>query len=185
MFYDYERANLWISVEFLACGGIYTSPEGLISSPLHRERYPHDLTCRWIIRAGPGKKIRLTWLSFALEHGFEHCSYDYVEVFDNTTVPNSGGSLGRSYWIYSFRWNQTRDVNDWNYRYCGRNLPPIMTSMDDTMTIVFKSDNSVSAEGFSVSYATVNDSGKAISPQKHNIRPVQCSLLDTWHLSSM
>ena len=84
-------------LNFQGCGGILTSPEGSISSPTHSEMYERDTTCRWIIRADPGKVIQLRWLTFSLEDRVGACTTDYVEIFDNTTVPNAGGSLGR--WI--------------------------------------------------------------------------------------
>lgn len=119
------------------CGGILTSQRGVIASPLHPEVYPHGAICRWIVRAGPGKVVRLQWLSFALEPQPPSCRYDSVSVYDNSTVPNTGGLVGT---------------------YCGQVLPPTITTTGDTLTVIFRSDSSVAAEGFSASYVTVNTS---------------------------
>ena len=79
----------------VGCGGIFTAAQGILSSPRHPETYPHGSACRWIIRAPPGKVIRLQWLTFALET-HPNCMFDYVQVYDNTTVPKTGGLVGRS-----------------------------------------------------------------------------------------
>ena len=121
------------------CGGILTSPRGMIASPLHPEVYPHGATCRWIVRAGPGKVVRLQWMSFALEPAPPACRFDSVSVYDNSTIPNTGGLVGR---------------------YCGNSLPPSITSTGDTVTIVFKSDSSLAAEGFTLTYITLNSSSR-------------------------
>ncbi|KZS21868.1 Tolloid 2-like protein, partial [Daphnia magna] len=121
----------------VGCGGILTRPQGLIASPLHPEVYPHGTTCRWIVRAGPGKVVRLQWMSFALEPAPPSCYFDSVSVYDNSTIPNTGGLVGR---------------------YCGTALPPSITSTGDTLTIVFKSDTSLAAEGFTATYVTLNSS---------------------------
>ena len=45
--------------------------------------------CRWVIVAPPGHIIKLTWMTFNLEESHT-CSYDYLAVFDNTTIPGTG-----------------------------------------------------------------------------------------------
>lgn len=126
-------------MKLLGCGGILTEPRGIIASPLHPEVYPHGVTCRWIVRAGQGKVVRLQWLTFALEPLPPVCRFDSVSVYDNNTVSNTGALVGR---------------------YCGTALPPLVTSTGDTMTIIFKSDHSEAAEGFSATYATINSSSR-------------------------
>lgn len=123
----------------IGCGGILTRPQGVIASPLHPEVYPHGTTCRWIVRAGQGKVVRLQWMSFALEPAPPSCRFDSVSVYDNSTVPNTGGLVGR---------------------YCGTTLPPSITSTGDTLTIIFKSDASLAAEGFTATYITLNSSSR-------------------------
>jgi cubilin len=136
-----------------------TSPRGVIASPLHPEVYPHGATCRWIVRAGPGKVVRLQWLSFALEPAPPACHFDSVSVYDNSTIPNTGGLVGR---------------------YCGNTLPPSITSTGDTITIVFKSDASLAAEGFTLTYITLNSSSRNNAFDliiiTHNNKEDPCSL---------
>ena len=76
------------------CGGIIKDDHGMIRSPVDVENYPHGADCHWIIQAPAGSVIRLTWLTFALE-SHDNCRYDYVEVYDNNTIPGAGGRIGR------------------------------------------------------------------------------------------
>ena len=43
-------------------------------------------------------------------------------------------------------------------RYCGTTTPPILTSSQNSITIVFKSDESAAAEGFQISYNFIDGS---------------------------
>ena len=103
---------------------------GLIRSPAHPNLYPHGLSCRWIISARPGYAVRLSWLSFSLEAS-RNCQYDSVSVWDNSTIPGTGGLMGS---------------------YCGSVLPPDLTSSDNLVTIIFNTDHSIAGEGFTASY---------------------------------
>jgi len=77
------------------CGGILRDPHGVISSPGHPEVYPHGVTCTWIIRGEPGQVVRLNWASFSLEGRGSSCYFDYIQIWDNTTLFNNGTSMGR------------------------------------------------------------------------------------------
>ncbi|KAF7648099.1 hypothetical protein LDENG_00162070 [Lucifuga dentata] len=117
------------------CGDTLTSPSGSISSPGHPTNYPHGANCTWYISVTPGNLIRLTFDSFNLEY-HSNCNYDYVEVYDNGTV-QTGTKIGR---------------------YCGRSFPPSITSTDSLLTLLFVTDSSMSSEGFSASYVSINAS---------------------------
>ncbi|XP_017269603.1 cubilin [Kryptolebias marmoratus] len=115
------------------CGGTLTSTSGTITSPGHPSGYPHGANCTWYINVPVGNLIRLSFDSFNLEYHV-NCNYDYVEVYDNGTV-GTGNKLGR---------------------YCGRSVPPSLTSSDNQLTLLFVSDSSLSHEGFSASYISIN-----------------------------
>ncbi|KAJ8337763.1 hypothetical protein SKAU_G00367290 [Synaphobranchus kaupii] len=115
------------------CGETLNDPSGTITSPGHPTNYPHGANCTWFISVAPGNIIRLSFTSFNLEFHHE-CRYDYVEVFDNGTA-QTGTSLGR---------------------YCGRSVPPSLTSTDNLLTVLFVSDASLATEGFSANYVTMN-----------------------------
>ncbi|XP_043916230.1 cubilin-like [Protopterus annectens] len=122
-------------MENAACGESLTEPQGSFSSPGHPTSYPHGTNCTWHISVQPGFVIRLTFNSFNLEF-HTNCNFDYVEVYDNGTA-TTGSLLGR---------------------YCGRSIPPSLTSTDNMMTVLFVSDASIATEGFSASYISINAS---------------------------
>lgn len=48
--------------------------------------------CDWVIEANEGKRVRMRFLTFELEHEPD-CNYDYVEVYDG--YDDSNPLLGR------------------------------------------------------------------------------------------
>lgn len=50
-----------------------------------------------------------------------------------------------------------------SHRYCGRSVPPSLTSSERQLTLLFVSDYSLSLEGFSASYVSIN----ATTGQRH------------------
>jgi cubilin len=120
----------------IGCGGILRASHGVITSPGHPEVYPHGVTCTWVIRGEPGQVVRLNFVSFSLETT-TRCSYDYIQVWDNTTIFRNASSIGR---------------------FCGPDAPPVLTSSDNTMTLVFRSDHSVAHDGFMANYILLNTS---------------------------
>ncbi|XP_063063043.1 cubilin [Engraulis encrasicolus] len=117
------------------CGDTLTTPSGSFHSPGHPTSYPHGANCTWYISVAAGNLIRLSFSSFNLEY-HQNCNYDYVEVYDNGTA-TTGTLLGR---------------------YCGRSVPPSLTSTDNLLTLLFVSDVSQSTEGFAASYVSINAS---------------------------
>ncbi|GFG35967.1 hypothetical protein Cfor_02931, partial [Coptotermes formosanus] len=121
------------------CGGILKQQQGTIQSPNYPLYYSGDHICRWVIVGAPGTVVQLTWQSFHLEgSGYNsHCPYDTVVVFDNSSVPEYGGVMGT---------------------FCGDTLPPVLTTTDNVMTVIFTTDSSASREGFSATYTTLDSS---------------------------
>ncbi|RXG73623.1 Cubilin [Armadillidium vulgare] len=115
----------------IGCGGIHRTLSGTINSPSSPESYPGNTDCRWVIDLPPQYVIQLTWNSFSLENHFS-CRFDYVEIFDNSSVPSLGGRMGS--------------------KYCGTSILPVMTSTGNIMTIHFHSDQSINHDGFSATY---------------------------------
>uniref|UniRef100_A0A182RN21 Cubilin n=1 Tax=Anopheles funestus TaxID=62324 RepID=A0A182RN21_ANOFN len=114
----------------VSCGGVLMREDSIIRSPMIAEsgKYQHDAQCEWIIVAPPGHAIQLTWNSFELEVS-GRCVYDYVQVFDNSSIANS--LVGR---------------------YCGTEKPPAVTSTGNMVTIQFVTDSSSSKDGFSLAF---------------------------------
>ncbi|XP_053675116.1 cubilin homolog [Anopheles nili] len=114
----------------VSCGGVLMREDTIIRSPMIAEtgRYQNDAQCEWIIVAPQGHAVQLTWSSFELEVSGK-CVYDYVVVYDNSSMANS--LVGR---------------------YCGTDKPPAITSTGNIVTIRFVSDASSSKDGFSLSF---------------------------------
>ncbi|XP_053569959.1 cubilin [Bombina bombina] len=161
---DSSEANRGFLASFTSvldgCGGTHTAPEGTIRSPGYPEAYPHGIDCTWVITVQPGNFIRLSFDFFHFQH-FYTCSYDYLEIFDSDSTAAAETKVGR---------------------YCGRSIPPSITSSDNKMTLLMVTDSSVSTEGFSANYISVNastvcdaelmgDSGIFTSPNYPNSYP--------------
>ncbi|KAJ8032289.1 Deleted in malignant brain tumors 1 protein [Holothuria leucospilota] len=116
--------------EIRACGGLFTDPTAIITSPYHPEFYPHNSHCVYVIQGGKDSVVRLNFSLFNLEEQKE-CIYDYVEVYDSETTAEGNELMGR---------------------FCGKKMPPIMTSKGNVMTVVFTSDESVDGDGFTAVY---------------------------------
>ncbi|XP_023933202.1 cubilin-like [Lingula anatina] len=112
------------------CGGVSNGGEGVISSldvvinPPHRD-------CEWIIKAGEGKVLKITFSSLKMQPAFGNsaCSYEYVEIRDGATSADL--LIGR---------------------YCGDALPrDILTSTNEAY-VKYHSDHLVNGRRFRLSY---------------------------------
>ncbi|XP_049865550.1 cubilin homolog [Pectinophora gossypiella] len=128
------------------CGGFYTSDRGEIVSPAYDGKYLSNLLCEYKIKTSPDTKIRLNFISFKLESSFR-CKYDYVKIYDGPS-------------------QDSRFVG----KFCGSTFPKSYTSSSNQIYIKFKSDHSMSADGFRITYETIcqqtilGDSGVVKSP---------------------
>lgn len=115
----------------LECGGAITRPNVTISPPSSDGGYQNRANCKWFIVAPPGFLVQLKFNSFDLE-AYPECRYDYVQIYDNIIL------------------NET-DVRSIG-RYCGSEAPPIILSTSRALTILFKTDDTVTGEGFVATY---------------------------------
>ncbi|TMS22992.1 Tolloid-like protein 1 [Larimichthys crocea] len=107
-----------------ACGGLLSKLNGTISTPGWPKEYPPNKNCVWQVVAPTQYRISMQFEAFELE-GNEVCKYDYVEV-------RSGLSSDSKL----------------HGKYCGTEVPDVITSQYNNMRIEFKSDNTVSKKGF-------------------------------------
>ncbi|XP_037621273.1 dorsal-ventral patterning tolloid-like protein 1 isoform X3 [Sebastes umbrosus] len=107
-----------------ACGGLLSKLNGTISTPGWPKEYPPNKNCVWQVVAPTQYRISMQFEAFELE-GNEVCKYDYVEV-------RSGLSSDSKL----------------HGKYCGTEVPEVITSQYNNMRIEFKSDNTVSKKGF-------------------------------------
>ncbi|OWK15238.1 TLL1, partial [Cervus elaphus hippelaphus] len=107
-----------------ACGGLLTKLNGTITTPGWPKEYPPNKHCVWQVVAPTQYKISVKFEFFELE-GNEVCKYDYVEILSGLS---SESKL--------------------HGKYCGAEVPEVITSQFNNMRIEFKSDNTVSKKGF-------------------------------------
>ncbi|XP_019639198.1 PREDICTED: bone morphogenetic protein 1-like isoform X1 [Branchiostoma belcheri] len=117
------------------CGGPreLTAGSGTFSSANYPSPYPVNLTCEWLISAGPGKVTMLQFTTMDVEGGFRpnECPYDSVKVYDGGDA--SGPPRGQ---------------------YCATNIPPPDLVFFGDAFVVFTSDERNTRPGFSACYST-------------------------------
>lgn len=121
-----------------ACGGVFDSPNGTITSPSFPEMYPSNKMCVWEIIALPQYRITLNFTHFDLEGNNIHqqqCEYDRIEVYSKLSEDKLN-KIGT---------------------YCGSKLPQLITSEGNALRIVFSSDNSIQKSGFAAVFLTDMD----------------------------
>uniref|UniRef100_A0A671RXC0 CUB and sushi domain-containing protein 1-like n=1 Tax=Sinocyclocheilus anshuiensis TaxID=1608454 RepID=A0A671RXC0_9TELE len=106
------------------CGGNLTGPSGLILSPEYPEPYPHGRECDWTVTVMPDHIISLTFNHFSLEP-----SYDFLHIYDG---PDSLSPLLGSFY--------------------GTDVPERIESSSNTLFLAFRSDASLSSNGFVLQY---------------------------------
>ncbi|XP_006629277.1 dorsal-ventral patterning tolloid-like protein 1 isoform X2 [Lepisosteus oculatus] len=116
-----------------ACGGLLTKLNGTITTPGWPREYPPNKNCVWQVVAPTQYRISMQFEYFELE-GNEVCKYDYVEV-------RSGLSSDSKL----------------HGKFCGTEVPEVITSQYNNMRIEFKSDNTVSKKGFKAHFFSDKD----------------------------
>ncbi|KAK1175725.1 tolloid-like protein 1 isoform X1 [Acipenser oxyrinchus oxyrinchus] len=116
-----------------ACGGLLTKLNGTITTPGWPKEYPPNKNCVWQVVAPTHYRISMQFEFFELE-GNEICKYDYIEV-------RSGLSSDSKL----------------HGKYCGTEVPEVITSQYNNMRIEFKSDNTVSKKGFKAHFFSDKD----------------------------
>uniref|UniRef100_A0A6Q2X998 CUB and Sushi multiple domains 2 n=1 Tax=Esox lucius TaxID=8010 RepID=A0A6Q2X998_ESOLU len=106
------------------CGGNLTGPSGLILSPEYPEPYPHGRECDWTVSVTPDYVIALSFNQFSLEP-----SYDFLHIYDG---PDSLHPLLGSFY--------------------GTDVPDRIESSSNTLFLAFRSDASLSSNGFVLQY---------------------------------
>ncbi|KAJ8727244.1 hypothetical protein PYW08_015641 [Mythimna loreyi] len=128
------------------CGGYYTTEKGELVSPTYDGHYLSNLLCEYKIKTGLDTKIKIEFKSFKLEQSFR-CQYDYLKIYDGPS-PDS------------------RLVG----KFCGTTFPKTYTSSSNELYFIFKTDRSMPADGFRITYEAIcektfeGDSGVIKSP---------------------
>ncbi|XP_028585863.2 scavenger receptor cysteine-rich domain-containing protein DMBT1-like isoform X1 [Podarcis muralis] len=108
-----------------SCGSYLPYGSGSFSSPFYPALYPNNANCIWTINTWNGSRINLRIASIEAE-----CPFDYIEIYDG--------------YIYS------RSLG----RFCNGSQRTFF-STSNVLTVVFRSDNSVTNRGFIANYSSV------------------------------
>ncbi|XP_063985313.1 cubilin homolog [Diachasmimorpha longicaudata] len=130
--YSYRGFKANYSTVDRRCGGLFKTSTGDIVSPGAGEGYSNEEECLWTIQAPPGHVIQLSWTSWSLESHFQ-CRHDYVEIKEEY--------IGEDLLIG---------------KYCGRTKPPDIITLGNIMNIIFKTDDTVTSDGFVGQYRFID-----------------------------
>ncbi|XP_029281787.1 LOW QUALITY PROTEIN: CUB and sushi domain-containing protein 1-like [Cottoperca gobio] len=119
------------------CGGHLTAPTGVLLSPGWPSFYKDSLNCQWVIEAQPDHAVKIHFDRFQTE-----VNYDTLEVRDGLST--SSPLIGE---------------------YHGTQAPHFLISTSNVMFLLFTTDNSRSAAGFSIRYESVKmESDSCLDP---------------------
>ncbi|XP_057885683.1 deleted in malignant brain tumors 1 protein-like [Melospiza georgiana] len=130
----------------VSCGGLLQGLSGTFESPGYPNSYPNNAYCVWIIRPwDTARRIQLQFTDVELEGS--SCSYDAIEVFD-------GGSP------------QSRLLG-----HVCRNDHRVFNSSGNQLTVLFRSDSSVSKRGFQAYYSSFVAFSTTMAPNTSTASP--------------
>uniref|UniRef100_A0A8C5D1X9 CUB and Sushi multiple domains 1 n=1 Tax=Gouania willdenowi TaxID=441366 RepID=A0A8C5D1X9_GOUWI len=112
------------------CGGHLTAPNGVLLSPGWPSFYKDSLNCQWVIEAQTDHAVKIHFDKFQTE-----VNYDTLEIRDGSSV--SSPLIGE---------------------YHGTQAPHFLISTSNFLFLLFTTDNSRSAAGFSIRYEGKTDS---------------------------
>lgn len=114
-----------------------TAPIGRIMSANYPKNYSKNMDCIWHFTATPGHRVQLKFEQFDTEFDQE-CSNDYVMLY--IIVKQKHGDVADT---YTFG------------KYCGNEIPKVVSSPSDEMFMVFHSDDTVQRKGFMAMHSTI------------------------------
>jgi hypothetical protein len=118
------------------CGGQLSGTFGEIKSPNWPRRWEDEnIDCVWTITAPEGYNVRLTFIDFQMEDFCGECSSDKLQIHDgpHITSPTLGKVL------------------------CGTEVPEVVTSNKDVLTLYLTSNEDGMGSGFKVQCDIVPD----------------------------
>ena len=116
---------------------VLTGRYGCLASPEFPSNYPDNRLQGYHIIVTPGWKIKLSFITFSLEANFR-CRFDFLKIKEKD------GSVSR--------------------KLCGTTNPGDFISQDNELMIEFKSDGSVTSQGFLAVFVSTNSSIPTPSP---------------------
>nr|XP_005988168.1 PREDICTED: membrane frizzled-related protein [Latimeria chalumnae] len=137
------------------CGATLEGNEGSLSSPNYPASYPPNLRCVWWIQVGAGFVIQFKIDSLSLE-GAMPCLFDSVELYEESDVGNTSHRIAK---------------------FCGNVVPPTINTNTSRLRVVFASDSSVAASGFTAQYRAIPPTEKDCAVEEFLCDAGRCLLL--------
>ncbi|XP_033112225.1 cubilin-like [Anneissia japonica] len=130
-------SNEFSQREKFVCSTELTAVNSVIYSPGYPRAYPNNLACEWFISVRPAKLIAMKFINFKIDSvpqitGCDR-SYDYIEVM---------------YWLHKM----VRKVDV----YCGLIPPPVIVSLSNQMSIILRTNDIITNDGFIAVYTEVD-----------------------------
>ena len=127
------------------CGGYITSPRGYLTSPNYPQNYPNNSNCQWVVRMRPATTLQFQFVYMDLPNSNTECSEDYL-IMRNGERPTSP----------FFLINPSQGPNQ-NGHICGSTLPQTKNTSSNSLYVSFKSDSSVTGQGFKLRYKELSN----------------------------
>ena len=108
---------------------------GVVTSPNYPDKYPNDLQNTTTIGVEKGMIIALKFTAFNVEWGDDSCPYDHLTIEDG-----DGSTLME--------------------KTCGYSLPEDLVSKSNVVKLHFKTDESVTESGWSVTWSAEKPTGE-------------------------
>lgn len=132
-----------------ACGGLLSKLNGTISTPGWPKEYPPNKNCVWQVVAPTQYRISMQFEAFELE-GNEVIRIQLASACVH--VPPISGETDSCLQVCKYDYVEVRSGlssdSKLHGKYCGTEVPEVITSQYNNMRIEFKSDNTVSKKGF-------------------------------------
>lgn len=120
------KFNIETTKSVKGCGGFIDKRTSIINSPVENGKYPNNIECSWEIQSDPGYHIGLVFTNRFFIEESSNCTKDFLEVYD----------YKNSSWVLMDR-------------LCGRKTFQPFNSTATKMKLLFRSDGSIQADGFS------------------------------------
>jgi cubilin len=134
--------------------------QGEIESPNYPNLYDDNMDETWNIEVASDKRVRLTFQNFSLENGYCDDPSDYSTPIsrDVSNKRHNSPTARCENYVCPYDWVQVSSGSV-DEKYCGSDIPSPIISSGNTMTVVFRTDGSVTRTGFRAVWEAVDNDG--------------------------
>ena len=139
------------------CGGIFATPNGILTSPSYPDNYPSYADCVYTISQPTDTAIVMTFHSMDIEIGFANrvwtCRWDYLEIRDGISAasPLLGKLCGNEI-PAPIQSSQNQVWMKWGQSVCNW----MKLTLINMFTFRFHSSYRANSKGFQIEYNTLN-----------------------------